>query len=139
LNDQIISKHGKSVVHNRKEAKRQIKKTSLLESPRYNLRPLATTTKDVLHIHGGHNDGGGGGSEVTNQLSLPHLPVMVREPGLHPAEVLAATELHGSEGNTGTLLDSCHHSLLMVLHQENLPEASFLHLMAGYCQLLLQC
>jgi hypothetical protein len=70
---------------------------------------------------------------------LPHLPVMVREPGLHPAEVLAATELHGSEGNTGTLLDSCHHSLLMVLHQENLPEASFLHLMAGYCQLLLQC
>jgi hypothetical protein len=32
---------------------------------RYNLRPLATTTEDVHHIHDGH-DGGHGNGEVTD-------------------------------------------------------------------------
>jgi hypothetical protein len=50
-------------------------------------------------------------------------------------EVLDGAELQGSEGNTGSLLDSGYHRAFMVLHQENLPKASLLHPMAeaGNC------
>jgi hypothetical protein len=95
---------------------------------------LATTTEDVIHIHGGHD----GGGKVTDQLSPLRLPGVVREPGLHLVKVLASAELHGGEDDVCSLLDSCHHSLLMVLHLENLLEAGFLHLMARGHQLLLR-
>jgi hypothetical protein len=65
-------------------------------------------------------------------------PGMIRKPRRHPAELLACAHLHGGEGDAGSLLDPRHHNLLMVLHQENLSEASFLHLLAGSRQLLLQ-
>jgi hypothetical protein len=64
---------------------------------------------------------------------------MIQKLGLHPAEVLACAHLRGGEGDTGSLSDPRHHRPLMVLHQENLSEASFLHLLAGSHQLLLQC
>jgi ABC-type dipeptide/oligopeptide/nickel transport system ATPase component len=68
---------------------RQTKKISLLvKDPRYNLRPLATITKEVLHVHGGHN-GSRDGSEVTDQLCPLLLPDVLQEPGLDPAKVLA--------------------------------------------------
>jgi hypothetical protein len=35
------------------------------KDPRCNLRPLATTTEDVLHVHNGH-DGSYSGDEATN-------------------------------------------------------------------------
>ena len=56
----------------------------------------------------------------------------------NPTEILASAELHGSEGDAGSLPDSCHHSSLVVLHQEKLPEAGFLHLVVRGRQLLLQ-
>jgi hypothetical protein len=43
-------------------------------------------------------------------------------------EVLVGAELHGSEGDTGSLLNSGHHDTLAVLHQEKLLEAGFLNL-----------
>ena len=46
--------------------------------------------EDVLHIHGGHDDG-----EVTDQLGPLCLPGVAWEPGLHPTKVLGDTELHG--------------------------------------------
>jgi hypothetical protein len=93
---------------------------------------LDTTIEDVLHIHGGR-----GGDEVTDQLDPLCLPSVAREPRVHPMEVLAGVELHGGEGNAGSLPASCHHIPLMVLHQEKLLEASFLRLMERGRQLLL--
>jgi hypothetical protein len=95
---------------------------------------LATATEDVLHVHGGHAS-----SEVTDQLHPLLLPGMVREPRLHPTEVLAGAQLHGGEGNTGSLPDSHHHRSFEVLHHDDLLEASHLCLIAGSRQLLLQC
>ena len=63
---------------------------------------------------------------------------MAWEPRLYPVEVLVGAELHGNEGDAGSLPDSHHHRPLMVLHQEKLLEAGFLHLMEGGHQLLLQ-
>ena len=93
--------------------------------------------EDDLHIHGIH-DGGHSGSEATNQLHLLCLPDMVQEPRCHLAEDLAGVELHGSEGDAGTLPDSNHHRTFMVLHQKNLSEVGLFRLMAGGRQLLLQ-
>jgi len=55
---------------------------------------------------------------------------VVREPRLHPVDVLASAQLHGSEGDTSSLLDPCHHRTLTVLHRKSLVEAGFLGLMA---------
>ena len=93
--------------------------------------------EDVLHTHGGHDDGGD--SEVNHQLSSLYLLDVAREPRLHPTKVLVGVELHGGVGDASSLLDSHHHSPLLVLHQEILLEAGFLHLMARGRQLLLQC
>ena len=69
---------------------------------------MAITTEDVLHIHGGHND-----SEVTDELHPLRLPGLVRELELHPVEVLADAQLHGSKVDVGFLLDPCHPHVLM--------------------------
>ena len=47
-----------------------------LKNPRYNLRPLATTAVDVLHIHSGH-DGGSYSGEAVDQLRSLRLAGMV--------------------------------------------------------------
>ena len=94
---------------------------------------MATTTEDVLHFHGCRGSG-----EVTDQLGLLSLPDVAQEPGLHSMEVLAGAELHGGEGDASSLLNSHHHSPLTVPHQEKLPEAGFLRLVARGYQLLLQ-
>jgi hypothetical protein len=94
---------------------------------------LAIVVEDVLHIHGGQ-----GNSEVTDELGPLCLPGIAREPGLHPAKVLAGAEQHGGEGDVGSLPDSYHHSPLMVLHQEKLPEVGFFCLVPRGHQLLLQ-
>ena len=70
----------------------QAKMFSLLKDPRYNLRPLATTAEDVLHVYGSHDDGRGGG-KVADQLCSLHLPSMTREPRRHLMEVLAGAKL----------------------------------------------
>lgn len=88
--------------------------------------------KDVLHIHGGH-DGSCGSSKIADQLRPFCLPGVIREPGRHLTEVLA-----GAERQHSPLLDFGHHHVLMILHQEDLPEAGLLRLMARDRQLLLQ-
>ena len=72
---------------------------------------MSTTVEDVLHIHGGHD--GGGDGEVTDQLGPLHLPRVAQEPRLHPVEVLADAQLHGSKVDVGFLLDPCHPHVLM--------------------------
>ena len=53
-------------------------------------------------------------------------------------EILADAELQGSKGDPGSLPDSGHHRTLVVLHQENLTEASLCSLVAVGCQLFLR-
>jgi hypothetical protein len=62
------------------------------KNPRYNLRPLATTTEDILHIYSCH-DGGSSSSEAANQLRSLCLADMIRKPGHHLTEVLAGAKL----------------------------------------------
>jgi hypothetical protein len=100
------------------------------KNPRYNLRPLATTTKDVLHIHDGH-DGSCSGGKVVDQLPPLLLLGVVQKLRLHLTEVLAGTQLHGGKDDTGSLPAPYNQCPLTVLHQESLPEASLLHLLVG--------
>lgn len=53
-------------------------------------------------------------------------------------KILAGAELEGSERNADSLMDSSHNRTFAVLHQKNLSEASFLRLMVGGRQQLLQ-
>ena len=93
----------------------QTKESYSSKDPRYNLRPLATTIEDVLHIYGSH-DGGRGGSEADNQLHPLCLPGKVWEARRHLMEVLVGVELWGGEGNVDTLPDSSHRRVFTVLH-----------------------
>jgi hypothetical protein len=88
--------------------------------------------EDVLHVYSGH-DSGHSGSKVTDQPYLLRLHGMIQKPRRHLMEVLSDAELHHGEGNTDSLPDSGHHRVLVVLHQEDLPEVGFRRLMVGGC------
>jgi hypothetical protein len=96
----------------KKKHKIQTKEFYSLKEPRYNLRLLASVMEDVLHVYSAH-DGGCDGGKATDQLRPTS---MDREPRCHLMEVLASAELQGSEGNTGSQLDSGHHRAFMFLH-----------------------
>jgi hypothetical protein len=93
--------------------------------------------EDILHIHGSH-DGGQSGGKVIDQLRSLLLLHTLWKPECHPAKVQPDLQLHGSKGDTSPLLDSCYHHPLMVLHYDELLEASHLRLMMRSRQLLLQ-
>jgi hypothetical protein len=114
----------------KKKRKMQTKKVYLSKDPRYSLRSLTITMKDVFHVYNAH-DGSYGCDKIANQLCPFRLPSVIWEPGHHLTEVLASAELQCSEGHTDPLPDSGHHHVLMVLHQEDLSEVGLFRLMAG--------
>ena len=70
-------------------------------------------------------------AKATDHLRSLCLAGMVRESRCHLMKIMASAELYDGVRNAGSLKDSDHNRAFMVLHQKNLPEASFLCLMAG--------
>jgi hypothetical protein len=65
----------------KKEYETQAEGLHSLKDSTYNLRPLATTAEDILHVYSSH-DGGSSSSEATNQLTG-----MIWKPRRHLTEV----------------------------------------------------
>jgi hypothetical protein len=70
----------------RKKHRTQAEGLHSSKDPRYNLRPLATTVEDILHVYSSH-DSGSSSSKATDQLRSLLLAGVIRNPGRHLTEV----------------------------------------------------
>jgi hypothetical protein len=90
----MMFKRTRSTADARKKKKHgtQAERLHSSKDPRYNLRPLANATEDILHIYSGHNNGSSS-SEAANQLCSLCLAGMIQKPGRHLTEVTAGVKL----------------------------------------------
>jgi hypothetical protein len=78
-------------VQKEKKHKTQAERLHSSKDPRYNLRPLANVTEDILHIYSGHN--GSSRSEAANQLYSFRPVGMIQKLVRHLIEVKVGVKL----------------------------------------------